>query len=428
MNSFSIAELTDKTFFTEDVFLDKNFLLLNSLCPFTESLKKMLSEWKFTDIFTNGNKGVALAKKENALQYQNDSIQLAKADSEDFTSVSFDEVGIQPEQPKKEISGGVKKAIQEANNNISSNEKSRMDIVQDVYNEYMDYIKAVYTHYATHKVLNYMELSESVKELCIFIKDNRRFVLRITPSQDTITKNYLISHSMRSTVIAIVIGLQLRMTLSKLVDLGICCILHEIGQIRLPPQLYMTDRRLSPSERTKLATHAVLGFNIVKENNFPSQIQLGVLEHHERENGTGYPRRLTGSQIDIFAKIIGVACSFEAITAPRHFRQARSSYAAMVEILKNEGKQFDDTVIKALLYSLSLFPIGAYVYLVNGKIAQVTDASPASPGNPIVSYLGEKDSSGGPVTVQTDNAQNKIVRVLSKQEVADVLKTLNLKN
>ncbi len=231
---------------------------------------------------------------------------------------------------------------------------------------------------------------------------------------------------MRSTVIAIVIALQLRFSLSKIVDLGVCCILHEIGQIRLPPQLYMTDRRLSPSEKQKLATHAVLGFNIAKENNFPTQIQLGILEHHERENRSGYPRRLEGSQIDIFAKIIGVACTFEAITAPRHFRQARSSYAAMVEILKNEGKQFDDTVIKALLYSLSLFPIGAWVYLVNGKIAQVTDASPDSPGNPIVSLLGEKDSFGNPITIQTDNDKNKIVRVLNKQETQDMLKTMNI--
>ncbi len=424
MESFPVAGLADHTFFTDDLFLDKDFLLLNSLCPFTDSLKKHLTEWRFTVVYSNGRKGVAAADMTEVITRE----ELKKSDTGDFTSVSVEEVTGEKTAQTAEIGGNVKKAIQEANSSTPGNEKSRMAVVQGVYNEYMNYINAVYTHYATHKVLNYTELSETVKELCVFIKDNRRFVLRITPSQETITKNYLISHSMRSTVIAIVIGLQLRIPLSKLVDLGICCILHEIGQIRLPPQLYMTDRRLSLSEKTKLASHAVLGFNIVKENNFPSQIQLGILEHHERENGSGYPRKLSGNQIDIFAKIIGVACSFEAITAPRHFRQARSTYEAMVEILKNEGKQFDDTVIKALLYSLSLFPIGAYVYLVNGKIAQVTDASPASPGNPIVTYLNEKDSAGAPVTVQTDNAQNKIVRVLSKQEVKDVLKALKIQN
>lgn len=420
MNSFSVATLNSDTFFTQDLVLDKNFLLLNSACPFNESLKKALIDWDFKTVYSEGlHKGIAASEGAASIPLPSE-----------FETITIDEAGnlktekeIENEKKQNDVSN-VKKVIAEAHSAQENTEKSRMAVVRTVYNEYMNYITAVYTHYATHKVLSYKDLEDNVKELCVFIKDNRRFVLRLTPDQDTITKNYLISHSMRSTVIAIVIGLQLRLPLQKLIDLGICCILHEIGQIRLPPQLYMSDRRLTPSERTKLATHTILGFNIVKENNFPTQIQLGVLEHHERENGSGYPRHLVGNQIDVFAKIIAVTCSFEAITAPRHFKQARSSYEAMVEILRNEGKQFDDTVIKALLCSLSLFPIGAYVYLSNGKIAQVTDVNPNTPGNPIVSILGAKDTSGNPVTIQTDNGANKIVRALNKQESADIIKAL----
>lgn len=412
MNSFSVASLQDNSFFSQDLVLDNQFILLNSSCPFTNSLRKALLEWDFKLVYSEGSQG----------------IQATSAPvSTDFENVDIEKVGTtQTENETEEMGTSVKKVIEKAHSALANNEKSRMDVVQTIYNEYMNYITAVYTKYATHKTLNYEDLCETVKELCVFIKENRRYVLRISPTQDKISKNYLISHSMRSTVIAIVIGLQLSMPLSKLVDLGITCILHEIGQIRLPPQLYMTDRILSPAEKAKLATHAVLGFNIAKENNFPGQIQMGILEHHERENGTGYPRKLSGNQIDIFAKIIGVACSFEAITAPRHFKQARSSYDAMIEILKNEGKQFDDTVIKALLYSLSLFPIGAYVYLSNGKIGQVTDVNPNSPGNPLVSILGESDSFGRTLTVQSDNGTNKIVRVLNKTESADILKQFNL--
>ncbi|MGI5071009.1 HD domain-containing protein [Treponema pectinovorum] len=412
MNSFSVASLQDNSFFSQDLVLDNQFILLNSSCPFTNSLRKALLEWDFKLVYSEGSQG----------------IQATSAPvSTDFENVDIDNVGPQEKENKtEEMGSSVKKVIEKAHSALANNEKSRMAVVQTIYNEYMNYITAVYTKYATHKTLNYEDLCETVKELCVFIKENRRYVLRISPTQDKISKNYLISHSMRSTVIAIVIGLQLSMPLSKLVDLGITCILHEIGQIRLPPQLYMTDRILSPAEKAKLATHAVLGFNIAKENNFPGQIQMGILEHHERENGTGYPRKLSGNQIDIFAKIIGVACSFEAITAPRHFKQARSSYDAMIEILKNEGKQFDDTVIKALLYSLSLFPIGAYVYLSNGKIGQVTDVNPNSPGNPLVSILGESDSFGRTLTVQSDNGTNKIVRVLNKTESADILKQFNL--
>ena len=233
---------------------------------------------------------------------------------------------------------------------------------------------------------------------------------------------------MRSTVLAITIGLQLHMSLSKLIELGVTCLLHEIGMIRLPPQLYLTDKQLSPGERAQISTHPVIGFEIVKELKFPLTIQLGILEHHEKINGTGYPRHLTGDKISVYAKIIAVACSFEAITAPREYKTERSTFDAMVEMLKNKNHQYDETVIKALLYSLSLFPIGAYVYLANGKIAQVTDVNPDNPKNPVVQPLGERETDGTPKTVQTNDSDMKIIRVLSKQELEDVLKSLTAMN
>ena len=82
--------------------------------------------------------------------------------------------------------------------------------------------------------------------------------------------------------------------------------------------------------------------NAFREFDFPLSICLGVLEHHEKENGKGYPRHLAGAGISPYAKIIAVACSFEAITSPRHYKEANSSYEAMVELLKNEGKQYKD--------------------------------------------------------------------------------------
>lgn len=411
MNSFSVEELKDNTFFTNEVYIDKQFILLNPTVPFTDKLKEALKEWGFNTVYSDGSITANLSTGE--------------IDTSKFRTISFEPVSIDEVEEKEQednINSNVKKVFKEAHFDLANNEKSRLSVVQTVYNEYMNYITAVYTHYATHKTLNYKEISETVQDLCMFIRENRRYVLRITPVSSADNKNFLISHSMRSTVISIVIGLQLRMPLTKLVELGVTCILHEIGQILLPPQLYMTERQLTIQERTKLATHPVLGFNIVKENNFPLAVQLGVLEHHERENGTGYPRKLSGSKISLYAKIISIACTFEAITAPRYYKEAKSSYDAMLEILRNEDKRYDDTVVKALLYSLSLYPIGAYVYLANGKIAQVTDVNPNDPRNPIVQIIGETDSSGAPKTVQTDMQKNKVVRVLNKQEVSDILK------
>ncbi len=395
--------------FKSDLMLDDNFILLPVSVPVTENLTKALAEWNFTEFNCNaeislgGDMGLPLHKEDKSKQ------EIAKI------------------QAEEKVKNSLKHALEQANSGKFANtERSRLESVQTVYNEYMNYINSVYTDYATRKKINYQELSDTVKDLCIFIKDNKRYVLRITPSAEQRSKNFLVIHSMRSTVLAITLGLELHIAISKLIELGITSILHEIGMLRLPPQLYMSNRKLTNSERTQISTHPLLGCAILKELNFPLSVQLGVLEHHEKENGKGYPQHLSGEKISNYAKIIAVACSFEAITAPRLYKTARTTFDAMIEMLKNENQQYDPTVIKALLFSLSLFPIGAFVYLQNGKIAIVSDVSPNNPKNPIVQLLNETESDGSPKTVQTDNNLNKIVRVLTKEEQADVQKTLDL--
>lgn len=403
MGSVKFDTLQKDLSFKSDLMLDKNFILLPKTVSVSDQLIKLLNEWNFTE------------------GYSDESISLGGDIGIPKSNDNEEE-----ERPKENISASVKKALQDARSaNFINTEHSRMDSVQKVYTEYMNYINSVYTYYATNKKINIQELSDTVKELCVFIKDNKRYVLRITPSAESRSKNFLVIHSMRSTVLAITIGIELHMALSKLIELGITCILHEIGMLRLPPQLYLTDRSITNAERARIMTHPVLGFNILKELDFPLSIQLGVLEHHEKENGYGYPRHLMGNKISSYAKIISVACSFEAITAPREYKTERTTFDAMVEMLKNQNLQYDPTVIKALLFSLSLYPIGAFVSLKNGKIGIVTDVAPNNPKNPIIQLALERDADGSPISIQTDDGQNKIVKVLSKEEQESIQKQMN---
>ena len=119
-----------------------------------------------------------------------------------------------------------------------------------------------------------------------------------------------------------------------------------------------------------------------------------------------------------------MAWSFEAITAPRNFREARTTYEGMIEMLKNSNHLYDETVIKALLYSISLFPIGAFVFLSNGRVGQVVDVSPASPKNPIVQIVGSVNPDGTPKRIQTDDKTIRIVRTMNKEESDDLRKSL----
>lgn len=441
------------------LFLDEKFILLPSNCVFSEELKNALEEWGIKNVLSDApQKKEEESENDFKITVTTDTPAPKKMDDSEFESVSMEDFGFTlDEEPKKEAPKPEPQAaapkpqasqaspapqrpqnpqpqnpqaqnpqnVQRPNVNyiklqagqISQAENYKLEEAQTVYNNYLAYITKIYTRYATHKELNIGQIEQTMQELCFFVQNNKKFILRVTPEVAVTGKDFLVSHALRSAIFSIVIALQFNMPFDKLVELSTTAILHEIGQIRLPPQLYLTHKALSANERAQLATHTVLGFNILKENKFPLSMQLGVLEHHERENGTGYPRHLTGDKISLFAKIISVACSFEAITAPRDYKTAKHPFEAMCEMLRNDNHQYDETVIKALLFSVSLYPIGAYVLLSNNRIAQVTDTNSVDPRFPIVQIVGMKNELGNPLTVQVDGVQLKIVKVLEKNEV-----------
>ncbi len=425
MTALKISEINEGATYSAPVYLDSQFLLLDEMQPFSASLKRFLVEWGFKEVLTEGEPQERLRK---SMPKAKPALNASSFETVDINAVFNDE-----EEPKDrtaiETNQQLAEVIEKAQKEIAAlseyDIEGKIAVSGNVYNSFKDYISKIYTRFVTHRELKIGLLSEAVQILCDFMKNNRKYLLQINPLPgDKIDKNFIVNHSLRSTIYALTIGQNLRMPNLKLVELGVAALLHEIGQIRLPPQLYLTDRRLLPNERQVLMTHTILGYNILKENGFPLSIQVGVFEHHERENGKGYPRKISGNQISLYGKILSVVCSFEAISAPRHYKEMKSTHEAMIEMLKNQDKQYDDTVIKALVQSVSLFPIGGYVFLANGKVAQVVDTNGIDPRMPIVQILGERDANGFPRTIQTNSDKFKIIRALTKNEIASVLKAL----
>ncbi len=415
MNSFNIADLKEGIYFSSDVMLDKNFILMNSMTPLSDTLIEALIDWNFKQIFSTGN----ITVQETADGKVTDTLSLAGA------SNWSEEIKAEIQTPvlTQDIQSIIESVAAEKENTREM-EAERLRLVEKVYVQYIDYINAVYTRFATHKELDFKALSKNIQDMCVFIKENDRYILRIIQTMPSRDKNFIVMHSLRSTVIAIAVGLQLKLSLSKLTELGMSCMMHEIGLLRLSPQLYMTDKPLTISEKKALLSHPIVAYDILKSYNFPLSICLGALEHHERENGSGYPQKEDGSKISLYAKIIAVACSYETMTSSRQYRESQNGNAAMIELLKNSGTQYDEAVIKALLYSVSLFPLGTYVYLSDGKIGMSVDVNPLDPKNPIIELINETDKNGNPKTVQPGGRDLSITRALNESELNDLLKSM----
>ncbi|MDR0403690.1 MAG: HD-GYP domain-containing protein [Treponema sp.] len=377
MRNFTIKDIPPESFFSRPVYLDNLFILTAPEVQFSRELIKTLREWEFTDVYSDGE------AQEN---YAGDEVIVQEAEGAAEKSILSD--------------GG---QVQEA---------------ERFYMNFLKYVDSLFTTVATKKEIHFNQVAERVKEICDFAKDQRRYLLRIIRNDNSGgTDNYLAAHALKSTIIAIIIGSYIKLPTHRLIELGVAALLHEIGMIMLPPQVYLAKRPLNPAERKAILTHPVLSFNILKNFDFPLVVSLAALEHHERENGGGYPQKLTGDKISLYAKIIAVACSYEALTSSRPHKDAKDGYSGMIDLLKNEGKQYDDTIVKALVFSLSIYPIGLYVLLSNGKKGQVVDVNPENPRYPLVQVFGELTPDGKNKILETSQDGVYIARPLQREEV-----------
>jgi HD-GYP domain-containing protein (c-di-GMP phosphodiesterase class II) len=358
MKTLDVDGIPTNHFFSEPVYIDEEFILTSQEMAFTSELKKALSEWCFDKVRVSGeisqkkHKEDSVDSKGREKFFRNDGVKLTEA---------------------------------------------RMYYVNFSY-----FTRDLFTQIIKKKQISYDIVAGKILEVCEKVKANRRFLLQIQrdPSVNS-DEDFLTAHAVKSTIISIIIGIYLKLPNHRLIELGTAALLHEIGMVKLPSYIIQSKSEISQKDRATLMLHPSIGFDMLKSFGFSMAISSAALEHHERENGSGYPYKLTGDKISLYGKIIAVACSYEAITSKRPHKDARGGYEGIIDLLRNQGSCYDDTVVRALVLSLSIYPIGQPVMLSNGAKGSVIDVNPLDPRYPIVKILGEKKSNGQSQIIET---------------------------
>jgi HD-GYP domain-containing protein (c-di-GMP phosphodiesterase class II) len=125
--------------------------------------------------------------------------------------------------------------------------------------------------------------------------------------------------------------------------------LHDIGKICIPEEILRKPSSLTAEERIIVQDHPLLGYELIKEYDYLKNAVKIVLYHHENYDGTGYPFNLKGEDIPLEARIFSLVDTLDAITSDRPYRKAQGFSAAIEEIEKGKGTQFDPTVVDAFL-------------------------------------------------------------------------------
>lgn len=379
MNTLKLLELTPPVYFTDDVYIDKKFLLFTQESRFTDELKRLLSEWQFTLLYTKGS--------------------VTETDPQ-----------------KKEDKTGEKADDTDKDVKTSPEQKLSGELVEKNYRKFYAFTTEVYENYRNKQSLDTEKVIAKMKELCTFVRENRQAVLILQSIMPYNVDNFLVTHSLRSAVFAIVVGMELKMQNHQLVELATAALMHEIGLVHISEDIYSRDGELSDEEKKYLHVHPVLSCKILKKAKFPLPVCLGTLDHHERENGTGYPQKLTGEKISLYGKIIAVVCSYEAMTGERKYKKAEDPATGLLNVLRREPSQYDEEVLKALLNALSFFPIGSFVYLSNNTVAQVIDNNSEDPRFPVVRVIDKSAKAAFSEAIRTSMESIRIMRPARKEE------------
>ncbi|EDS77726.1 HD domain containing protein [Clostridium botulinum C str. Eklund] len=197
--------------------------------------------------------------------------------------------------------------------------------------------------------------------------------------------NYTYIHCVDTGIMSVYLGNCLNLGTSKVKELGISAMLHDIGKIKVPNELINKHGPLTDEEFKIIKKHPIYGKEILtKTGLFSEDIIRGVAEHHERIDGKGYPYGLKKNEISTYGKIISVSDVFTAVSANRSYRMKFDPKEAYEFILSGMGTRFDDEVIKKFKENFAIYPLRCGVKLSNGVQGYVIKQNKNFPDRPII--------------------------------------------
>ncbi len=169
------------------------------------------------------------------------------------------------------------------------------------------------------------------------------------------TKDYYTrGHGDRVSRGAVMIARQIRMSSDRTDAIRFAGMLHDVGKLGVPTQVLQKTGALTEDEFAAIQLHPMRGLEIVREIGFLYEALNGIMHHHERIDGRGYPMGLAGHEIPEFARVIAVADAFDSMTSTRSYREAKSIDLAIGELRRGAGSQFDPLIVEAFIAALDV--------------------------------------------------------------------------
>lgn len=208
---------------------------------------------------------------------------------------------------------------------------------------------------------------------------------------------YSFDHAVDVAVYLLLLGNHVGWRGQKLIELGMAGMLQDVGKSQLPPELLAKSGQLNADERILIRSHVASSLEILyAHTHLPSEVLVTISRHHERWDGSGYPRGLKFEQIGMAAEMSGLIDSFCAMLKHKPYREALGHQGALEEIHEQRGKLFNPALMEQFVQCVGLYPIGTLLELESGEVGVVIQQNRVHRSRPRILLLLESDKSPVP--------------------------------
>ncbi|MCW8092733.1 HD-GYP domain-containing protein [Alteromonas sp. ASW11-130] len=224
--------------------------------------------------------------------------------------------------------------------------------------------------------------------------------------------SYLLEHSLNVSVHLIQLAQHMKLSASDVQDVGLAGFLIDVGKIRIPDEILFKPGKVTKKEMEVIKGHVKLGEEYLQQQGYPEKIIKIVGQHHERLDGSGYPKKLSGDEICQFGRMIAIADVYDAVTADRPYRAGMTHQQALKILLSESQTRLDTTLVQHFIKCNGIFPEGTLVELSNGHVAMVFKENKDAPLRPVVKPFYSIKSKHYLAVKEIDLAKSESIKIV----------------
>jgi len=191
--------------------------------------------------------------------------------------------------------------------------------------------------------------------------------------------DYTYMHSVAVCGLMIALARQLDLDEAQIREAGMAGLLHDVGKMAIPLEVLNKPGKLTDEEFTLIKGHPAAGHEMLASGRGVSEISLDVcLHHHEKIDGTGYPHKLAGDQISLFARMGAICDIYDAVTSERPYKKGWDPAEAVHKMATWSKGHFDERIFQAFVKSVGIYPVGSLIRLQSGRLGVVIEQTPSS--------------------------------------------------